>query len=41
MTASGLPPWTRDIEIEPGKPLTVAADLGHVQPNTVVITQVP
>lgn len=41
MTASGLPTWTRDIEVEPGKPLTVAADLGHVQPNTVVITQVP
>ncbi|MBZ5596524.1 MAG: PEGA domain-containing protein [Acidobacteriia bacterium] len=41
MTSSGLPPWTRDIEVEPGKPLTVAADLGHIQPNTVVITQVP
>jgi hypothetical protein len=41
MTASGVPPWTRDIEVEPGKPLTVAADLGHVQANTVVITQVP
>ena len=41
MTASGLPPWTRDIEVETGKPLSVAADLGHIQPNTVVITQVP
>ncbi len=41
MTASGLPPWTREIEVEPGKPLTVGADLGHIQPNTVVITQVP
>jgi hypothetical protein len=41
MTASGLPQWTREIEVEPGKPLTVSADLGHVQPNTVVITQVP
>jgi len=41
MTASGLPPWTRDIEVEAGRPLTVAADLGHVQPNTVVITRVP
>jgi hypothetical protein len=41
MTSSGLPNWTREIEVEPGKPLTVAADLGHIQPNTVVITQVP
>ena len=41
MTASGLPQWTREIEVEPGKPLTVSADLGHVQSNTVVITQVP
>jgi hypothetical protein len=41
MTTSGLPQWTREIEVEPGKPLTVSADLGHVQPNTVVITQVP
>jgi len=41
MMASGLPPWTRDIEVEPGKPLTVAADLGHVQAGTVVITQMP
>jgi len=41
MTSSGLPPWTREIEVEPGKPLTISADLGHVQPNTVVITQVP
>jgi hypothetical protein len=41
MTASGLPAWTREIEVEPGKPLTVTADLGHVQPGTVVITQVP
>jgi hypothetical protein len=41
MTSSGLPPWTREIEVEAGKPLTVAADLGQIQPNTVVITQVP
>jgi hypothetical protein len=41
MTANGLPPWTREIEVESGKPLTVAADLGHVQSNTVVITQHP
>jgi hypothetical protein len=41
MTSNGLPTWTRDIEVEPGKPLTVSADLGRVQPNTVVITQVP
>jgi PEGA domain len=41
MTSSGLPAWTREIEVEPGKPLTVSADLGHVQPDAVVVTQLP
>jgi|SRR5579863_6592904 len=41
MTSSGLPDWTREIEVEPGKPLTVSADLGQIQPNTVVITRAP
>ena len=41
MTTSGLPPWTREIEVESGKPLSVSADLGHIKTNTVVVTQVP
>jgi hypothetical protein len=41
MTSSGLPPWRREIEVEAGRPITISADLGKVQPNTVVVTQLP
>ena len=39
ITASGLPAWTREIVVEPGKPQTVSADLGHVDNNVVVVSR--
>ena len=39
ITAGGLPAWTREIVVEPGKPLTIDADLGQVQQDTVVVSR--
>ncbi len=37
IVADGLPAWTRDVEVEPGTPLAITADLSKREPSSVVV----